>query len=182
MQQYTIKKGQKNFRPYELPYPYWKPSGFEVQFKFHPGGWCSLADWDFDRDWYDWQKLAGLTRFFSANNKQSAMYAFRFGEEEETYELAAYLNDSAGQRIVSNPIVIRTGVYAQGFCSFENENHVRFWARQEDESYLNFQHGFRRPKLMRRVGTYPGGRNNSEGPHGGRAVKAMQIELDFKIF
>lgn len=180
MTTFTIHPGQRNFQPHEFLRPFWKPSGFELAFRFHLGGWCSLDDWEGDKDWYDWQKLAGLTHFLSANNRRTAMYAFRFGEVPETYEVCPYINDKKGGFEWGNSIIVEADNPAQGFCDFK-DGYAKFWAYQGQDQVLNYRHGFDRPKLMRRVGTYAGGANNSPGPHGGRALKTMRIDISFKV-
>ncbi|MEM1215577.1 MAG: hypothetical protein AAGJ82_07830 [Bacteroidota bacterium] len=178
MKTYTIHPNQRNFRPREWPWPRWKANGFRVGFIIEPGAWCSLEDYEGDLDRNDYQKIAGLTHFFSLNNRRTALFAFNYGDELETYNLVAYLNDEKGGWTTSNQMIFKSGKLVEGRCVLQND-YAHFTA-QQGEARLNWQHGFRAPKLTRRVGTYPGGENNSPGPHGGKALKKMVIQLSFE--
>ena len=172
---YQIKPGQKNFRPFENPLPRFGATGFELELIIEPGGWCSLDDWQGDRDYYDWQKVKGLTSYFSPNHCRTAMFAFRFGEQEETYQIAAYTNFPGKTRTVGPVLEVQAGekVFAQAVLN-----------RQEAIYYYGSHrvvHDFKRAWIMREVGTYAGGADNATGPFGGRAVKPLTLNLAFSI-
>lgn len=179
---YTVKPGKKNFRPIENPLPVFGAKGFEVYATFDRGGWCSIEDWNGDLDWYDWQKLKGLTRFFSPNNKQSAMFAFRFDKEPEHYQVAAYTNDEDGRFVASNYVTIEAqhdSIAAK--CVFDSEGYAHYTASTQGGEYINAKHRLKPFKLSRRIGTYAGGYDNAPGEFGGRAVKEMSIDITFEI-
>lgn len=188
MKTYTIKPGQKNFRPYEPIWPIWKPGGFTISGKFLPGGWCSEEEWSYkdengnivvDRDIDDWQKLGGVTNFWSANSKQTAMFAFTFGKDEETYEVTPYTNPKKGRFVAGKPMLVESG--EQWFLDndiLKNKAVYNMYSEgnkseEQDAPLTSFW-------LGRQVGSYPGGENNSPGPYGGEAIKEMSIEMDFK--
>lgn len=186
---YTVKPGKANFRPLENPLPVFNPKGFEIVFKFLPGGWCSKDDYSFiddnsksvlDKDRDDLQKIKGITHFFSANNKRTAMFAFSFGDQPETYKLFAYTNDKKGNFKWSRPIIVESNEVVAGTCEFVDGKAVYNLAT-EGGLYLNESHDFKSFKIGREVGTYAGGANNSPGPFGGKAVKELSIDIDFNI-
>jgi hypothetical protein len=178
---YSIHPGQTNFRPLENPLPRFKVKGFTFSAKFLPGGWCSKEEWEGDADWFDWQKLKGITKFGSANNKQTAFIAFRFGVKPETYEITAYTNDSKAGWVVSKDIIIiETGEVIAGSCDFK-DNQAVYDIKSEGGEFLKESHTLKNFCIGREVGTFAGGANNSPGPFGGVAFKKMQIEIDFNI-
>lgn len=180
MKTYTVKAGNTNFRPLENPLPVRKPTGFEISFIFLPGGWCSKEDWEGDNDWKDWQKLKGITHFFSGNTRRTVMFAFRFGERPETYEICAYTNDKKGNAKWYGSLIVDTGEQVSGWLKLEGGKAIYHLAT-EGGSYFDESHSFKLFKLCREVGTYAGGANNSPGPYGGKAVKDMSIKIKFDI-
>ena len=175
MTKYTVKPGKTNFRPLEPWTPIHKAKGFEVEFTIRPGGWCSQEEWEGDNDWQDWWKLKGLTRCFSANNKQSALVGFRFGKDPGTYEVCGYLNDKDGGWKASPPVKIYAGKSNIITCVFEKG---KAWYIGKG---LNWSTPFDTPKLFRETGTYAGGADNGDGVYGGYATKEMNIDIEFKI-
>ena len=179
MKTYSIKAGQTNFRPFEPIWPIWKPGGFEIAGRFLPGGWCSLEDWDNDKDWYDWQKLGGITNFFSGNATQTAMFAFAFNEAVETYKITPYTNPKRGRWVAGQAMIVDANETFALSCTF-NKNTVYYNMTSEGNKSPQQSHELKRFWLGRRVGTYAGGANNSPGPFGGKTAKDMSIELEFK--
>ncbi len=171
---YSVHTGQTNFRPLENPLPRFNAKGFELEFLFHKGGWCSREEWGGDQDYYDWQKLKGLTGFFSLNNRNSAMFAFRYGEQEESYQIAPYTNFK-GRWKVSQEIIILAGQPVTVQAVFGKDKVTYYYGP------LRVEHDFKRRLVMREIGTYAGGANNAPGPHGGQAFKDMKIDIDFKV-
>lgn len=172
---YQIKPGQKNFRPFENPLPRFGARGFELNFMIESGAWCSLEDWQGDRDYYDWQKLKGLTSYFSSNNRRTAMFAFRFGVEPETYQLVSYTNYPGKRRGTGQILTFKADELVFTQAVFAAEEAIFYYGPHR------MAHDFRAGYVMREVGTYPGGANNADGPHGGRALKAMTIKAEFTI-
>jgi hypothetical protein len=180
---YTIKPGQSNFRPFENPLPVRKPKGFKVSGYFLPGGWCSKEEWEGDDDWGDWQKLKGITHFFSVNSHRTIMIAFRFGVEPGTYELTAYTNDKSYAKgwHSSGSVIVSEGEVFSFEAIFDGPRKVHYKGSTEGGQYLDEVHTIRKFTLCREVGTFAGGDNNSPGPYGGKAVKEMSINLKFEI-
>lgn len=176
MTRYTVKPGKTNFWPPESWVPIYKAQAFEVEFTIQPGGWCSQEEWEGDNDWWDWWKLKGLTRLFSANNKQTAFIGFRFGKSPETYEVCGYVNDKRGGWKASPPVIICSGESNIITCLFGGDK-----ARYVGKG-LNWETPFEVPKLLRETGTYAGGADNGDGVYGGYATKEMNIDIEFKIF
>ena len=181
MTEYTIAPGQSNFRPLENPAPIFMPSGFRVAFKFDPSCWYSLEDWEGDIDWYDINKLKGLTYFFSANNRCSALIGWRPAKAENTFEVMPYTNDRKGRFQFSPGILVYAGemVYAE---SYIGPNHVEYRLKYYGVE-TSYKHDFNRPwlRVFREVGTSIGGANNSPGKYGGYATQDMKLWADFEV-
>ena len=181
MKRYSIKAGQRNFRPTESWWPVFNPKGFEIEFEIEPGGWASLEEWGNDRDWDDKMKVRGLTAYFGPNNSRSAMIAFSYGTAPETWEISGYTNypGSDIQRD-GESLIIRSGTRCKAKAEF-HRNKVLYLIEYEGKR-VEVEHRFvRKLRVARQVGTYPGGTNNAPGPHGGRAFKDMSMLIDFKV-
>lgn len=102
MTEYVVEAGKQNFKPGESILPYFTPKGFEVLAVFDSSAWYGKDEWwneaadEVDGDWYDWNKLSGLTNYLSQNNKQTAMYAWRPDSTAYLIQVAAYTNDPRG--------------------------------------------------------------------------------------
>ena len=177
---YTILPGQSNFRPLENPKPR-RCSGFEVAFRFAPSCWWSVEDWEGDKDREDWNKLKGLTYFFSANNRCSAMIAWRPADDMNVFEVTAYTNDKkGGWEVTGQPVRIYAGEVCYARCYLGPR-----WIEYEVEYFgvkTRYAHAWNRPwlKLFREIGTSIGGANNAEGPYGGEATQPMEMEIAFQ--
>lgn len=185
MKTYTVKKGQSNFRPYEPIWPIFGARGFEVEFEFVPGGWSSPAEWTvdgvLDADRGDYQKLAGLTNFFSGNGSNTAFTGFFPGDEPETWVVGAYVNypGSAFKFDQKNTIVVRSGDTGAIVCAFSGGKARYKLIAGSTVKETSFD--FRKSRIMRQAGTFAGGSNNSPGPYGGVAIKDMAVRIGFKV-
>ena len=177
---YTIYPGNKNFDPSEPIWPF-RASGFSIACRLTESCWWSPEDWEGDRDRADWNKLKGITYAFSANNKCSAMIAWRPGKLENVFEITAYTNDRhGGWTVTGTPVEVYAGEVF--YCSARVYDDA---VRYEISYYGNineYTHPFRRPwlKLYRETGTWIGGENNEPGPYGGRATQNMVMWIDFQ--
>jgi len=179
---YTVKAGETNFRPLERLLPYWSPAGFSLIATIHPGAWASLEEFGGDQDRADWQKLKGLSSFFSGNNKETAYIAFNYDDEPGFYRAVGYTNFPGSAWVAGKPVRFKEGepLYAQADF-WRGRVRYQLSSAYGNESYY---HDFlkRKPLLAREAGTYAGGANNSPGPHGGKAFKDMSIDVSFKVF
>jgi hypothetical protein len=178
---YKIKKGEKNYSPMESWLPIFYPDGFEVYFRFNEG-WSSLEEWGGDKDWNDYQKLKGLTKYVTLNNYHSAIIAFNYNKEEDHYNIFPYVNYPGKEfKIEKNHIVVKKGEI--GYAKVEiKKKKVLFTLKDAHGTTLTFEYPFvKRMLVARELGTYPGGGNNSEGPYGGAAFKDADIDIDFRI-
>lgn len=186
MIRYTIKAGKQNFKPREPIFPRCA-KGFEIKALLDESCWWSSEDWQGDRDRQDWNKLAGITSAFSANNKRSAMIAWRPADAPNTFLLTAYTNDKKGGwqhgRTGLEAITVHAGETFKAEV-FINEELLRYEAdyriiTARGEFWCN--HKFDKPlfNFYRRIGTWIGGANNSPGDFGGEASQDMSLELDF---
>lgn len=186
MIKYTIKAGRQNFKPREPLLPRCA-NGFSIKAILEPSCWWSKEDWGNDADRNDWNKLAGITSAFSANNKRSAMIAWRPADEEGVFLLTAYTNDKAGgfQAGMSGmrAIAVEAGKEFSAHCYIIEElfRHEAQYKIVTDAGEFWCNHKFDNPWLpvYRRVGTWIGGADNSPGPFGGAASKEMSLKLSF---
>lgn len=178
LRQYNVKKGKQNFSPNESLWPVYRPKGFQLTAVLDSSCWYSQEDWttDLDRDWYDWNKLKGVTNYFTANNHTSALIAWRPDEKENHFQIAAYTNFPKTNWIVGEPVIVKAGqeFSAEGMISRRKVNYTI----QDQKT----EHPFaRRIWFGRETGTWIGGANNSEGPFGGEASQDMKMWIDFEI-
>ena len=182
MKKYTIRPGQTNWRPYENPLPRLWVKGFEVRFRFAPSCWWSQEDWQYDLDREDWNKLKGLTWYFSPNNKSSAMIAWRPAIEENIFEVTAYTNPERGRfQVTGTPVLIKAGEDGWARCQLgKREVDYTITTPMGENDYKHF---WTRPApgVWREVGTYQGGANNEPGPFGGATTQYMEMETQFRI-
>lgn len=185
MKQYTILPGRQNFAPAEPVWPRLGP-GFRFRAVFHHSCYWSWADWGYDRDWYDWNKLAGLTWFFTPNNHTSALVAWRPGNVKGKIQVAPYVNYPGAAWTVGDTLTVDTGADENAPELLGNvyvgRRGIIYRLWYGDES-LKQEIPFKRPWpwISRQVGTWIGGGNDKEGPYGGEATQEMKLWLDFSM-
>lgn len=185
MKPYWIEPGQQDFQPFEIPCIV-PVRGFRTlkditwNFQFNKNCWYN---WLPDKDQHDWNKLVGLTDFFTANNKTSIMVVFRpFVEKEGFMELTLYANDSSGKfEYIKTMMVVPVETPIKAVLtplpdrmwelSIECEGKIKKGRLKLDKA----------PSLMRGIKLWMGGDNNSEGQYGGKSSQRMDILLDQKI-
>lgn len=178
MTEYNIAPGQWNFRPMGP----WCPRllrKMEYEFMFDPSAYYSLDDWKGDMDFYDINKLVGLTAMFSANNKQSALLGWRPSEVKLYIELFAYTNDKSGSWRATS--LMRVPVNQKVWASINWENDQVTYQVKFEDARETVTHPLPLPtlNLVRPVTLSFGGANNSEGPYGGAAPKHIKIYLSY---
>ena len=177
LRQYNVKKGNHNFTPNESLWPVYRPKGFKVTAVLDESCYYSKEDWtlDYDRDWHDWNKLKGITNFFTANNHTSALIAWRPDEKENHFQVAAYTNYPKSKWIVGDPVIVEAG---QSFSATVELSRRK--VKYTIEGQVT-EHSFvRRIWMGRRTGTWMGGANNAEGPFGGVASQDMKMWIKFE--
>lgn len=183
---YRVKKGKSNFWPLE---PWWlifNPKGFDFAVFFNEEAYQSIEEWTdegvLDKDREDWNKLLGLTQFYTFNNYNAAMIAFKWGNEPNTFKIAGYTNHPSSQFQWSEDLEFTGDLMAHGSCVFVgNEAH---YTLQCQDKVITWNTPFKRSSrwLMRRVGTSMGGANNSPGKYGGKSLKSFYLHLVMRYF
>lgn len=175
MKEYTVEAGEQNFKPNESILPFFAPKGFDVLAVFDSSAWYSLDDWEGDRDWYDWNKLSGLTNYLSQNNKQTAMFAWRPDSTAYLIQVAAYTNDKRGgftpgpvERVPCGKLFIGKVNWSSRIARYTYGEHA-------------VDHNVTRPWISRHTGTWIGGANNAAGPYGGAAHKEMKLSVEMRV-
>lgn len=180
--EYTIKAGDKNFRPLESWKPYFFPKSFTGSCTLTESCWWSIEDWKRDQDIKDWRKIKGLTSYFSPNNRHSSMIAWATDPQENVFRICAYTNYSGSSRQVSDFITVKAGEEFRFNASMSgNTVGYRIWRSGEAKAALMVYHDFKRPCVGREIGTWFGGANNAEGPYGDVATQDMNMFISFKI-
>lgn len=179
--EYTIQPGQSNFRPVENPMPRWA-NGFKIEARLDESCWWSEEDWQYDKDRQDWNKLKGLTWYFSSNKRCSAMIVWRPGKLENVFEITAYTNDKRGNfTVTGNPVEVYAGENFQASAEF-GRRAIQYNISSFGRTSI-YTHAWRRPwlRIYREVGTYVGGANNSPGQYGGQATQPMKMWAKFSL-
>lgn len=112
----SVKKGRHDFKPNNHKPFTWK-SKISVKFSLTESMWFSREDPDYPHgnDVKDWNKLAGLTWFFSGNTKHSLMLAWRPVEEEKgAFEITGYINPAEGKFEAETIMYVVAGTEYEG--------------------------------------------------------------------
>jgi hypothetical protein len=123
-------------------------------------------------------KLKGFTHYFSLNNKNSVIIAFRPSLTPGYMSLSPYINDKHGNAIYEfsdNTFEVQ--------CKSRTKIEVNIFKRHVDFEFKNetnvkkYKYSFKRPRvpIWREVGTSIGGEDNSSGDYGGRATQRMTL-------
>lgn len=164
---YKIEPGEQNFTPNENPMPR-SGNKWTVALEFNPNCYWPIDDWEGDLDYLDWNKGKGVTGYFSANNNNTAMIAWRPAKDSPGFiEIAAYTNDRSGGLEVTPLGKIFHGVNASvDIYTYSRSVHYVYMGKE-------VRHDFDGAWLYRETGTWIGGANNSPGKYGGEATQTM---------
>lgn len=197
MKRYKIRKGKKDWKPFDGIGLYWSMDSVEIRcrpneslvFDYKHGG-------QIDPDWRDWKKIAGvslvnlynLQNFFD-HSRDSIQLAYRYNPLVHAHEFSLYVNDGGDQKKYESPVqIVRVNAEDDAVVVMEIQR-VRGWEYEvllmkegEDEERINkFQVRSRfRASWFSRSGLWYGGANNADGPFGGAAPKDMYIDYSFK--
>ena len=181
-QVFRVKAGNHRF----LPMRSLCPRGFQYSFTgsvvFDSAAYVFPAEYKrpdesgIDFDYFDWNKLFGLTGYLSRPNKNAAMIAWRWDVDSAyCFQLAAYTNDRRGDWRVSDPVTICAGQEAQ-FSMFEYKGEALYSIYANGT--LRTRHPWKRPFVSAEIDTWMGGQNNAPGPFGGVAHRDLEIRID----
>lgn len=187
--EYNIEPGEQNFSPQD-PLGLLFNGDFEFWVVFHHSCYYSQADWFYDPDWYDVNKLAMLTQIYTPNNYLAYGAGFMPGNFKNKILVTPYTNypGSDWQTKRSDSLAVDTYDKLQGAEALHGvvrrkRNRVDYTFGYKGES-LSLSHNFKLPwwalPIFRRTGTYMGGENNSQGEYGGKASQKMKLWLKFQ--
>lgn len=182
MKQYWVEEGKQDFQPSEIPciIPLRLLKDITWNFSFSANCWYN---WLPDKDHYDWNKLFGVTDFFTANNRSSVMEVFRpFAESEGFMELAMYTNDSRANFKQSNVLLVcpvKEEVMSK-LTPLSNRNW-KLDIQCKDKKVEQIMSLDKNPFLLRCIKLWIGGADNSNGIYGGKASQRMDILFESKI-
>jgi hypothetical protein len=172
----SIKKGNKNWRPWGIPWPLFLPwvKGIAYKVSFDRSCWYN---WEPDRDQDDINKGGGFTKFYSRNNSSSYMWGWNpLAQEEGIFRIFAYYNDEERKFKFEHLANVKAGedfyvqVLTSGKIVILTDEIVQ-------------EHQFKAPdfKWARMISEWFGGEDNSPGPHGGVAPHDMEKTIKRKI-
>jgi hypothetical protein len=100
----TIRPGSHDFRPNAFPWPITGDFDLVLKIDFHENCWFPPDSTPCGRSW---NKAGGLTQFFSLNNHNSLLLAWRPADEAALLEVCMYVNDAEGGWRASAPLTMR---------------------------------------------------------------------------
>jgi hypothetical protein len=161
LQRYTVQAGRHNFRPLMPVIPMRRVRGFAVEFVFGEACW-----YDIKKVGDHWNKLMGITRALSLNDRDACMIAWRSMPQPGMFSIAAYTNYPG--RDISWRVLgeIEAGERGRAEARFTSG---QAWFYMGD---MNTALDFRAPALARQVGMWFGGR--PKAPHWMRIDAAME--------
>lgn len=188
--EYNIKAEQSNFTPVE-PFLPGLGKSFEFRVVFHHSCYFSWADWDFDKDWKDVNKLIMRTLAYTPNNHLSYGAGFMPANIENEILVTAYTNypGTDFQTARDKSLSIPTYESLQGATPFvgrviRKRKSVQYYFEHGKRKLEMVEHKFKMPRFLpwvgRWTGTYMGGANNAPGEYGGKASQNMKLWLWYK--
>lgn len=181
---YEVKKGKSDFKPNYLRLPYKRPKQIEIEFYFDENCWY---DYMGDGDQYDWNKIAGISCYFSGNANRSIMAAFRANPTEKyLFDVTTYSNlpNKVTKKGFGNGNEVMLQVYAKEKTRLLIENHLDEWYCRFDTARIISNTAFHpvvQGAIVNKIGSWVGGKNNSEGPFGGVAPHDMTLWMNMKF-
>lgn len=108
MKTYRTVIGKKDFKPSDSsikPICNWRKRSYKWTVKFHEDAKYELPG----SQQGDWLKGGGITKYFSANNKDSVMWAWRYDIEKDLIEIALYINNKNKSKIWKSAGFVKVG-------------------------------------------------------------------------
>jgi len=194
MTEYAFEKGKHNAKPNQSICPRFGVRGFTGRFKLDLSCWFGKDEWKGDSDYYDWNfKVMGISSYFSANNRTSAIIAARPIDEPGKFIVTGYTNDGKGR--------FRTGQHTEaiGVLVVEAEQEVEVDVRlskgnffrpdrvqyelKTDANSIYIEHQFRIPfhRIFREIGSWFGGADSNNNGIGGVPHKDMHYQAQMKV-
>jgi hypothetical protein len=100
----TVKAGKHDFRPNALPIPYNGDFTRVLKVDFTPSCWYEKYSFDCGKSW---NKAGGFTAYWSRNNVNSLLLAWRPSEGFGHFEVCLYANDAKGGWKATAPLTMR---------------------------------------------------------------------------
>ena len=198
LKRYSVKAGNHLFCPIRSLTPYRKHD-FAGFVEFDSSAYVHPVEWSYehedgvslDYDYFDWNKLAGLTGYLSRPNRNSVMIAWRWAVDRPyCFELAAYTNDRKGDWRVSyeekdeqglrKTVTVCAGERAW-FFGKEHRGMMLYTLVGPANRPVVVEHPWRRPWVVAEINTWFGGANNAAGPFGGVPHRDLFVDLHMEI-
>lgn len=150
---YCVKLGNHDFKPNDFPLPLAGINNYSAYVSFDSTCWWSIEDEDYPHgtDIFDWNKIGGFTNYFSANNRQSVLYAWRPDKTYNRIQVTPYVNDKKGGFIAGDPMSVPVDSVVWLFAHWEG-NLVTY-----EYGGGIWEHNIRKPWMLRKVGPWFGG-------------------------
>jgi hypothetical protein len=101
----TIRTGSHDFRPNAFPWPIKGDFDLVLKLDLHENCWFPPDSIPCGRSW---NKGGGITEYFSLNNHNSLLLAWRPADEGGIFEVCMYVNDAEGGWCASAPLFMPT--------------------------------------------------------------------------
>lgn len=199
MKKYSIKEGQRDFKPFDsgiLPFNLNKVKEIQITFNLDESCWYN---WGTDNDQYDWNKLAGVSKYLTFNNSDSStMIVWRPALKEGFFEISVLTNWVNGYLVGeywkegNNEVLLTVPASVNVYATISLANTERnvnpavkdyeiCLTSEIHDKEICVKHIKGDYNLVRRTGCFFGGKNNASGPYGGEASKDMHLYYDYKI-
>lgn len=180
--QYTILKGQKDFKPSPLPKMFLGRGDSRFGGAAFFDNSC-IYDWGADRDQKDYNKLAGVSlRLAAPKNHSAVMVAWRPLLATNQIEVAPYFNYESGKFLIGQQTL---KLNPNQKFSFHISQKGKTWSVvlfNEDTHDLvtaSYTYNFI-SKQQWSIDPWFGGENNELGDYGGTASQDMTLWLGFE--
>ena len=171
---YTIKQGQKDWKPMEFPCLYSPKVGSQWIFDIEFTESC-YYNWLPDMDQHDYNKIGGVTNALSLNNVDSALIGWRSSlMAENLFEIVPYFNVGSAFEI-GNPLITGPGVTNRVIITYKGNKTFE----TQIESMEPMERKLNKFWFGRRIGMNMGGANNAPGPYGGVASQDMEMYVTY---
>lgn len=173
--EYTVFEGKQDFQPNDTDLIPGSPKKVTWVVTFYPS--C-YYNWLPDNDHYDMNKGGGWTEAWTANNKNTIMWAWRPAADTTLMEYVAYYNNpNGGFQFLTE--VFRVGLDEEFWVTIEPINGTWVFSSTHIEP---FDTEIEVSNSVRLVGLWIGGANNAEGPYGGKASQDMTLRMQRTIY
>jgi len=180
---HAVRVGRSLFWPRPSYWPL-RAKEIVVQLVLEESAWWGLEEWEYDRDYYDWNKGAGVTSALWWNNYNAAFIGWRpLDRQPGTFEVCSYINDHRGNWKAGEITTVKAHQAVLMKVLLIHRNQI-FTELITDGVRIQHSAPWRRPwyNLYRWSGLSIGGSDSTDSRHyGGRAHRTMRLWSKYDI-